>query len=187
MTSSDNLSEREPQADEFADIEAPARLRDYAPEDYISLIVFWLLALDVFTQFFTRYVLGSSYGWTEEMARYLLISVTFLGGAMAVRRNSHIMVEMLYRYLPPRFGGWMSTLVDLVRIAFFGYAAYICWKLAGRTFGMMVSVSIPKKYLYYVVFAGLVIMTLRAIQVAWRHWRQGYSTLTHPLVHKPVD
>src|SRR6266853_5845385 len=62
------------------------RLSVYAWEDWGTLAVFWILAVVVFYQVFTRYVLNDAAGWTEEIARYLLIAVTFLGGAMAVRR-----------------------------------------------------------------------------------------------------
>lgn len=151
--------------------------RDYRFEDYVTLAVFWLLAVDVFLQFFSRYVLGDSIAWTEEMARYLLILVCFLGGAMAVRKNSHIMVEFFYRYMPGAVGRFMSTLVDLVRIVFFAAASWITYGLAARTNSMMVSVDIPKSLLYYAVLAGFLLMLFRAMQVAIRHWREGSSEL----------
>ncbi|MDW5378099.1 TRAP transporter small permease [Halomonas sp. HP20-15] len=151
--------------------------RNYRFEDYVTLGVFWLLALDVFLQFFSRYVLGDSIAWTEEMARYLLILVCFLGGSMAVRRNSHIMVEFFYRYMPLAMGRLLSTLVDIARAAFFAAAAWITYGLASRTHSMMVSVDIPKRYLYYVVMIGFLLMLFRAVLVAIRHWREGTSEL----------
>ena len=88
----------------FHATDAPIDLSGYAWEDWLALAFFWLLAIDVFYQFFTRYVLSDSAGWTEEIARYLLIVVTFVGASMAVRRNTHIHVEFIYRYLPPLLG-----------------------------------------------------------------------------------
>ena len=38
-------------------------IHDYALEDFLTLGIFWLLALDVFMQFFSRYVLGNSIGY----------------------------------------------------------------------------------------------------------------------------
>ncbi|WP_163578212.1 TRAP transporter small permease [Halomonas faecis] len=151
--------------------------RDYGLEDYLTLGVFWLLALDVFLQFFTRYVLGNSIAWTEEMARYLLVMVGFLGGTMAVRKGSHIAVEFFYRYMPFWMARTASTLVDLGNIVFFAAMVWITFKLAGRTTSLMASVDIPKSYLYYIVMLGFVLMLARAVQAAIRHWRSGTSEL----------
>ncbi|UQG59329.1 TRAP transporter small permease [Marinobacter sp. M3C] len=145
--------------------------RDYGIEDYATLAVFWLLALDVFMQFFSRYVLGNSIAWTEEMARYLLVIVGFMGGSMAVRTGTQICVEFFYRYMP----GWMSRLlvilVDFVSIAFFAIGAWTTWKLADLTTSLMTSVDIPKSFLYYFVLVGFLLMLGRSIQIAILHWR----------------
>lgn len=151
--------------------------RDHGLEDYLTLGIFWLLALDVFLQFFTRYVLGNSIAWTEEMARYLLVMVGFMGGTMAVRKGSHIAVEFFYRYMPFWMARMAWTLVDLINIAFFATMVWITVKLAGRTSALMTSVDIPKSYLYYIVMLGFVLMLVRAVQVAIRHWRSGTSEL----------
>lgn len=151
--------------------------REYCLEDYLTLGIFWLLALDVFLQFFTRYVLGNSIAWTEEMARYLLVMVGFMGGTMAVRKGTHIAVEFFYRYMPSWMARTASTAVDLINIAFFAAMLWITFKLAGKTTALMTSVDIPKSYLYYVVMLGFLLMLGRAVQAAIRHWRTGTSEL----------
>ena len=89
-------------------------------------------ALDIFYQFFTRYVLNDSAAWTEEIARYLLICTVFVGVAAAVRRTRHIHVEFLYRLIPAKAGRALSTLVDIVRIAFFAYASCLTVQMMPR-------------------------------------------------------
>jgi TRAP-type transport system small permease protein len=135
----------------------------------------------VFYQFFTRYVLADSAAWTEEIARYLLIVIVFVGAAMGVRRNSHIHVEFVYRYLPPAVGRVMSTCVDIVRVAFFAYASYLAFLLVPRMHNLqMTVVDVPMSIIYGFVAAGFVLMTLRAVQVTLRHWKQGWSVLERP-------
>ena len=51
----------------------------------------------------------------------------------------------------------------------------------------MVSIRWPMSYLYIIVFAGFALMTFRAIQVFFRHKRQGYSSLDYNLVTKSLD
>src|SRR5881392_3353006 len=99
--------------------DAPIDLTHYVFEDWVSLGFFWLLGLCVFYQFFTRYVLNDSAAWTEEIARYLLICTVFVAVAAAVRRTRHIHVDFLYRFIPPKAGRTLSTLVDVARIVFF--------------------------------------------------------------------
>lgn len=158
--------------------DAPIDLSVYRWEDWVTLLVFWLLAFTVFYQFFTRYVLDNSAAWTEEIARYLLIVVTFLGASMAVRRNTHIQVEFLYRYLPAPVGRALSTFVDLVRLAFLGYATWLAIDLVPRmnNLGMTV-VDLPMSYVYGFVAAGFAMMTYRAAEVTVRHWKRGWSSL----------
>ena len=161
--------------------DAAVDLSAYRWEDWVTLAMFWLLALDVFYQFFTRYVLADSASWTEEIARYLLIIVTFLGASMAVRRNTHIQVEFLYRYLPARAGRLLSTFVDIVRIAFLALASWLSIDLVPRMHNLQMTViDWPKSYVYGFVAAGFVLMTFRAVQVAVLHWRRGWSVLERP-------
>jgi len=161
--------------------DAPIDLSGYRWEDWLALVFFWLLALDVFYQFFTRYVLADSAAWTEEIARYLLIVVTFVGASMAVRRNTHIHVEFIYRYLPAPVGRALSTFVDVVRVLFLGYAVYLSALLIPKMQVLkMTVIDLPMSYVYGLVMLGFVMMTWRAIQVTVRHWRQGWSVLERP-------
>ena len=61
---------------------------EHHPEDWIAFVIFWSLAFIVFLQFFTRYILNDSLAWTEEIARYGLMWIVFIGGIMVTRRNT---------------------------------------------------------------------------------------------------
>ncbi|MEP9378831.1 TRAP transporter small permease [Aquabacter sp. CN5-332] len=166
---------------ETFDQEAPVDLSPYAPEDWITLLVFWAMAGLVFTQFFTRYVLNDSFAWTEELASYSLVVVVFLGASMCVRLSRHIQVDLLYRFLPAPVGRGLAIIVDIVRILFFAYGVWLLWRYVGLVGEEpMVMVDAPKSILYYAVFAGFVLMLGRSIQVAIADLRRGYSALERP-------
>ena len=98
----------------------------------MTLAVFWGMALCVFLQFFTRYVLNNSLAWTEEIAINCLVVVVFLGSVWCVRRSRHIQVDVLYHYLPARrWRACSRTLVDVIRIVFFAYACWLLWRYVG--------------------------------------------------------
>ncbi len=84
----------------FHAVDAPIDISHYAWEDWFTFVVFWLLALDVFYQFFTRYVLQDSAAWTEEIARYLLIVIVFVG-AVDGRAPQHAHPRRVPVPLPP--------------------------------------------------------------------------------------
>ena len=168
---------------EFHARDAPIDLSVYRFEDWLALAFFVTLAATVFTQFFTRYALNDSASWTEEIARYLLICVTFVGAIGVVRHNKHIQVDVFYRILPVALTRFLSTAVDLVRVLFLGYAAWLTWLLIDKIGNSQMSiVNWPIGIVYAVVLFGFAGMCARAVQVAVRHWRQGYSVLERPEV-----
>lgn len=166
---------------EFQVVDEPVDLSVYRVEDWLSFVFFWVLASTVFYQFFTRYALNNSASWTEEIARYLLICVVFIGAVVGVRKNSHIHVDILYRLMPPRLARPLSQLVDWVRVAFYGYAAFLTYQLMQKIgHQQMAIVDWPIGLIYGVVMLGFIFMCIRAFQVARRHWKQGYSVLERP-------
>jgi TRAP-type C4-dicarboxylate transport system permease small subunit len=159
----------------------PVDLSGYAWEDWLTLVVFWLLALDVFYQFFTRYVLSDSAAWTEEIARYLLIGTVFVGAAIGVAKNNHIQVDLLYRYLPRGAGRMLATVVDGLRIAFFGAMVVLTAQMMQKMESYkMTIIDLPMNLLYGVCLFGFVMATWRSVAVARIHWRRGYSVLERP-------
>ncbi len=160
---------------------APVDLSDYAFEDWLSLALFWAMALAVFVQFFTRYVLNDSFAWTEEIATNLNVALVFVGSAMCVRMSRHIQVDFLYRYLSPGIARVLATVIDVVRIAFFAYGALLIWQFMNIVADeQMTTIALPKNLSYGLVFIGFVLMCFRAVQVAVANWRRGYSVLERP-------
>jgi TRAP-type C4-dicarboxylate transport system permease small subunit len=128
-------------------------------------------------------VLNDSAAWTEEIARYLLIGVVFVGATIGVAKNSQIQVDFFYRHMPAAFGRWLSRVVDVLRISFFVAAVVLTGqmmlKLGSNT--RMTVVDAPMNLVYALVLLGFVAMTIRSIQVARVHWRRGYSVLERPM------
>ncbi|MEO6746416.1 MAG: TRAP transporter small permease [Caldimonas sp.] len=158
-------------------------LSDTIAEGWVALGLFWLLALTVFYQFVTRYVLNDSASWTEEIARYLLIAVVFVGATIGVAKNAQIQVDFFYRHMPATVGLWLSRAVDVLRIAFFAAAVVLTGqmmlKLGSNT--RMTIIDAPMNLVYGIVLLGFAAMTFRSIQVARIHWRRGYSVLERPM------
>jgi TRAP-type transport system small permease protein len=145
-----------------------------APEDWLTFALFWALAGVVFLQFFTRYILNDSLAWTEEIARYMLMALTFVGSATAARRGAHIAVDFFLLALPPPARRLARAAVALFTVSFFAMLTWLCWQVAeAMRFQPMVVVDLPLAYVYWAILAGLVLTTLRAAQQAMRRYRDG--------------
>ena len=159
---------------------------EHHPEDWLAFVIFWSLAFIVFLQFFTRYVLNDSLSWTEEIARYGLMWVVFIGGIMVTRRNTHIAVELLSNVMKP--GLARSTLlafVDLIKLGFLGLLAWLSWTITERMgLQRMTVFDLPMSYVYGGVAFGCTFMFVRQAINVWRNARIGWSRpddITHQI------
>lgn len=64
----------------------------------LSLIAFIVLAL---LQIITRYVFNAPLQWTEEVAVFVLIWMTYIGGWVLLRNDGHVRLEIVENLLPP--------------------------------------------------------------------------------------
>lgn len=148
----------------FAVEETTDDISDVSWADVPVLIIFWVLMCIVMLQFFTRYVLNDSLGWTEEIARYLLILLTFVGSITCVRQGSHIFLEFFFRYVPGFLIKPMAITVELINTSFFAFAGYFGIEMARATAHQnMVSIPLPKGVIYWVVVACCVAMAVLSL------------------------
>lgn len=93
------------------------------------------LIVVVFAQVFFRSVLNFPLGGTEELARYLLIYITFLGGAYAIGDKSHMAIDFLLVKLPAGAQKVLLLLVQAILLAasagILYYGARFAWLSRG--------------------------------------------------------
>jgi TRAP-type C4-dicarboxylate transport system permease small subunit len=134
-------------------------------DDMIAFAVFWAMALVVFLQFFSRYVLNDSAAWTEEIARYMLMWTTFIGAAIVMRRGTNIAVEVLMHRLPAGPQRVLRFLIDVVTVGFVGL---LCWFSIAITERMgiqrMTVIDVSMSVVYGGVALGCFLMLWRAVQ-----------------------
>ena len=155
---------------------------EYFLEDWLSIALFWGLAFIIFLQFFTRYVLNDSLAWTEEIARYLLMVLVFVGGAMVMRRNSNISVELVMNVMRD---GWPRRLliaaVEIVKFGFLCLLAYFSILITERMHNLyMTVVDWPMSLVYGGIAVGCFLMLFRQGLNLYREARGGFR---RPLPH----
>lgn len=115
------------------------------------------------TQVVARFVLGAPTVWAEELARYLLVSITMLGSASLLERNKHISIDILVNNLPPKAKAFMGWLRDAITITICGLLVNYGWllsKIGGRqtSTGLEIKMSVP--YMAIPIGAGLMALVL---------------------------
>ena len=91
---------------------------------YALVALMSLITLDVLWGVFTRYALGQQAGWTEELARFLLIWIGMLGTAYAAGQKNHLALSFLSAKLGARSQHRLSAFV-LLLIGGFALAAMV--------------------------------------------------------------
>jgi TRAP-type C4-dicarboxylate transport system permease small subunit len=83
-----------------------------------------LLVFDVVWGVFTRHILHEQAQWTEELARFLLIWVALLGGAVAFGTKGHLGVDYFTGKFHPEARKLMAVAAHLV-VLFFACAIFL--------------------------------------------------------------
>lgn len=73
-------------------------MKDFLPIKFLNFIVvvmFSCMSIAVFIQIIFRYLLHQPIYWSEEFPRFILIWLTFLGSAIAMKNRSHLSISLL--------------------------------------------------------------------------------------------
>lgn len=87
--------------------------------EYLLFGLGFLMAVIVAVQVFFRYVLNQSLFWSEELARYLLVWLTFFGASVAYYRKVHPGIDILYSKMSPFTRRASAVLVHIASILLF--------------------------------------------------------------------
>jgi len=89
----------------------------------------------VFSNVVLRYVFNSGIATSEELSRWLLVWLTFLGAIIALRQHAHLGVDTLVRALPPR-GRFICFIVSYALMLYADWLLTLgSWKQAVLTYG----------------------------------------------------
>ena len=88
----------------------------------VTSLILLLLVVTPVTQIIMRFISAPFIG-AEEMSRYLLIALVFLGGPLAVQNGGHIVMDQFQGFLPSRFVSWLQVIITASCVLVFGYLA----------------------------------------------------------------
>jgi len=94
-----------------------------------------LMMIALILQVFSRYVLGATFVWTEELALLLFTWIVLLTATVCIRENSHVRLGLLVDALPPLPRAVWQRLVALLVLVFCLILLTSGWDYLARTTG----------------------------------------------------
>lgn len=138
--------------------------------DLINRIATWVLIF--YVGFNTTLVIimvlyratGRGIAWAEELSRWLLIGITFIGASVALKNGLHVGVTILVEKMPPLVKRGLILLANVLVLIFILYFTSYSYQVAlgamGQTGGI---IQVPMTLPYLQMPIGGVLMTIHLI------------------------
>ena len=128
----------------------------------VTMVGFIGMLLATGGQVLFRYVLQISVPWTEELARILFIITMFLGIAIAIREEEHIVVDFLFKKMSSRAQATGQIIYNTTILIFLCFLARGTVAMVRMTWGSyMIALDwIRTGYIYLGEFVAILFMML---------------------------
>jgi TRAP-type transport system small permease protein len=114
---------------------------------YTLAVLLVAMSAVVFGNVMSRYFLNTTWGWYEEVSRFMLIWIVFLGAVVALIRSDHLGIDLLSLVFPPRICRMIAVLTDLLVLAALAIMCKGAWDMAIDSLASgWVASSIPIPY-----------------------------------------
>jgi TRAP-type C4-dicarboxylate transport system permease small subunit len=131
--------------------------------EVILVFIFAILVIDVLGQVFSRYILNTSFAFTEELARFSLIWLSILGAAYLNAKREHLSMDFLYQKFSQKNKKKALLIIEVLVILFAavvmvlgGFNLVYTTLHLGQLSGTL---RIPLGYIYAILpFSGLLII-----------------------------
>ena len=128
---------------------------------WLAFLILGGMTAAIFLQVIFRYIVHQPLASSEELARFLFIWMTFIGGYLAARRGQHIGVELLQNMFPKMVKQAMQVLSNLIATGFFAIVSYYCIALWGKlSTQISPALELPMSFVYLGMIIGCVFMGL---------------------------
>lgn len=141
-------------------------------EEYALLVLFPVMLLVVFVATMARYFNLFPMFWGEEVARYIMVFMAYIGAGLAMKNGAHIGISFVVdRIQNPA----VRRMFDLLRL---GIILFFCGVITFHVINIIRSpifriqttpaLFIPMWIPYAAVPLGMILIGIRAIQAVWK-------------------
>lgn len=130
------------------------------------VLILAAMSVIVFTNVSMRYLTNFSLSWAEEVARYLMIWMTFLGAGLALRFGGHVAVTSLHDVSSERVQRILRGIIALILVVFFCAMIYIGYDYMSRMGRQMTPATrLPFSYIYAAMPIGFALLIVHFLLI----------------------
>jgi TRAP-type C4-dicarboxylate transport system permease small subunit len=142
--------------------------------NFEEYFVVWSLALMtalVFVQIVMRYVFSNSLSWSEELAKYIFLWLSWIGASYAVKERAHFRVEMFANLLKGNPRKYFEIGVLLV---WFSFSFLLTWYGTSLVLFLVdtgqvsAAMRLPMSFTYASVPVSCAFMCVRLLAEIWK-------------------
>jgi TRAP-type C4-dicarboxylate transport system permease small subunit len=152
------------------------KLLDRIEKALDAVLVFMMIVMAgaVVLQVTSRYVFNNPTSWSEELARYLFVWITFLGAAVVIRKRRHVDVTVLTDRLPPSAAKVVYLVSDAAVLFMLGA---LTWAGAGLAImahrQLSAAMDLPMSLAYSAMPVGTGLMFVFLVATMIWEWKEG--------------
>ena len=98
---------------------------------WVLIVLMGVMAVLVFTNVVSRYAFNSSIVWVEELTRYMMVWIGFLGSGLVLRYGAHIAVETFQDMLPRPAARALRAVIALLLAGTFAWMTWLGIRYVG--------------------------------------------------------
>ena len=142
----------------------------------LSCLLLFLLVATPLAQIIMRGIFNVPMAGAEEMARYMLICLAFMAGALVTIDGGEIRMEEAQGRLPERPRWLLQLLIEIAGIAVFGFLAFAAFATITNNWENQTATLEMPFWLFMAPLAiGAVLLALATALLLHHTWRRGMA------------
>ncbi len=141
--------------------------------DAVLSLMIIVMVIVVFLQVTNRYIFNNPLSWTEEVARFIFIWITFLGTFLALKSKAHVGMSSFMDRFSAKTKNTAETIVAFLMIYYLFYLIQVGIKIVretGQTFTPALDISFSYIYVAIPLSATLMVLYL-LVQLFRSRWK----------------
>lgn len=130
------------------------------------ILILGAMSILVFANVSLRYLTNFSITWSEEVARYLMIWMTFVGAGLVLRFGGHVAITNAQDAMPKPVQRILRVAIAILLFAFFAVMLWMGHEYMGRTQAQLTPATrISFSYVYAAMPIGFILLIVHLLLI----------------------